>query len=109
MISGELLDEIEKTQYTSPGYVYLIKCSGSTFYKIGKAQNVKSRRDMLQVGCPYYLVLIATLATNNPQRLEKQMHKKFKAKRKYGEWFDLTQVEVAEFCQEPNCTVLNES
>lgn len=109
MISEALLDEIEKAQYTVPGYVYLIKCSRSTYYKIGNARNVESRRDMLQVGCPYYLVIIATLSTNNPQRLEKAMHKKFKAKRMYGEWFDLTQEEVAEFCKEPNCKVLNVS
>jgi hypothetical protein len=92
-----MLDEIEKLQYIRPGFVYLIRCGNSDFYKIGKATNVKSRRDNLQIGCPYYLQVVATLETSNPQYLEKRLHKRFEAKRTYGEWFKLTLAEVEEF------------
>lgn len=54
--------------------------------KIGLADNVKVRRDTLQVACPYPLDILAV--TVGGLRAELEYHRQFKEHRLRGEWFE---------------------
>ena len=80
---------IHKRQ-SANGYVYLIHCVGTSFYKIGISKiDYYSRLSTMQSGCPYKLELVNTMHSTQYQNLEKTLHAKFKNKRIRGEWFDL--------------------
>ena len=73
-------------------YVYLIRCSGSTFYKIGVANDVGDRMANLQSGCPYLLELIMTCGFHTKTAAigaEQAAHRNMAKYRMHGEWFDL--------------------
>lgn len=73
-------------------FVYFIqdgKGNGGAI-KIGKAKNVQSRLDALQIGNPRKLSIMATIkckSCKEAEKLEKELHKKFKYYRIRGEWF----------------------
>ena len=72
--------------------IYLI--SDGTFIKIGITSNIRKRIKNLQTGNPNKLKVIFTYYVDNAEQLEMELHKKFKRKRKAGEWFDLTDDDV---------------
>jgi hypothetical protein len=74
------------------GYVYLIWWNG--YYKIGKANNVAQRIREITSGHPIQPTVIHIIPTDAMERLEKQLHKRFAAKRINGEWFDLSEDDV---------------
>ena len=74
-------------------YVYIIKCQDC--YKIGKATNAGSRLKELQVGNPYKLELIKVFKVDDGLRFEGVLHNLFYAKNIRGEWFKLTQEDLA--------------
>jgi len=76
------------TKKKKVGYVYVIRCND--FYKIGKANNVKSRLEALQTATPYALELILTFKTKYPLRLESHLHYHFRNQNVRGEWFTLS-------------------
>lgn len=72
------------------GYVYLIHCDGSTYYKIGITYNSPVQRmKELQTGCPYKLTMVMAFAVVNPEAEEYRLHEQFIERRTTGEWFDL--------------------
>lgn len=82
-------------------YVYLIRCSGSTYYKIGVANDVGDRMAGLQTGCPYELVLIMTCGFETrtaATTAEAGVHRNLAKHRMHGEWFDLPK-DVADLVQ----------
>ena len=80
-------------QQPTPGYVYLLK-SGE-FYKIGASSNVSARIKQLTAIPPFGVSLVCTIKTNDMYQLERQLHEQFASKRVSGEWFELTDQDVA--------------
>ena len=88
VVRGELLT-------TFAGIVYLIK-SGPN-YKIGRTTNLKQRIGNIKLQLPDPVETIHTIKTNDEVKLESYWHERFAGKRKNGEWFSLSDEDVAEF------------
>ncbi len=69
------------------GYLYVIKCIGTDFYKIGKSYNVKKRLQSLNVACPLDLELVFKVKVDEYSLAEIKIHKQFLDYRHKGEWF----------------------
>jgi hypothetical protein len=77
------------------GEVYLMK-SGK-FYKLGRS-NASGRREYeLAIQLPEKLRPVHVIRTDDPPGIEAYWHNRFESKRKNGEWFDLSAVDVAAF------------
>jgi len=76
-------------------YLYLIKCQ--QFYKIGVANDVKSRLAQLATGNPFDMQTIAIYAFDNASVVEASLHQAFAGLRKKGEWFQLLEGEIDDF------------
>ena len=81
-------------------FVYLI--SDSNNYKIGSTHNLEQRLTQLQTANPNKLIIIESIRSFNYKKLEKLLHYRFKSKRVNGEWFNLTENEVANFITTSN-------
>jgi hypothetical protein len=77
------------------GFVYLI--SSGRFYKIGQAKDADYRVGAIRLQLPERAKRIHAIRTDDPSRIEAYWHKRFEAKRKNGEWFDLNATDVAAF------------
>lgn len=77
------------------GYVYLLRAGH--YYKIGKAVDLKKRMDQIRLSLPFKADLIHSIEAFFPSEVELHWHKRFADKRQNGEWFVLTDEEVAEF------------
>ena len=77
------------------GFVYLIK--SGRFYKIGKSNAPGRREYELAIQLPETTRTIHTIRTDDPSGIDAYGHKRFEAKRKKGEWFDLDATDVATF------------
>lgn len=73
--------------------VYLLQCG--EFYKIGVGDNVAQRVKQIQTATPYQVLHLLTLPSKRPYLLEHAMHTRFASKRVRGEWFALTDSDVA--------------
>ncbi len=73
-------------------YTYIIKTND--LYKIGKAKNVESRLHSFKCGNPY-IEHVKTIDGN----YEAYLHKHYKDKRITGEWFRLTEEDIANIDQ----------
>jgi len=70
--------------------VYIIQCA--EFVKIGIADDVAQRLNTLQIGHPVKLKLVATFRTNDPFRMERELHNMLGPHHVRGEWFHLNDV-----------------
>jgi hypothetical protein len=77
------------------GYVYLLK--SGRFYKIGRSNAVGRREYELQLQLPEPAKLLHRIQTDDPLGIEAYWHRRFAAKHKNGEWFDLDSDDVAAF------------
>lgn len=81
------------------GLVYLINEEFTDNYKIGvtrsKAEN--HRRKTLQTGNSKKLETIHVFKTDYPYRIETMLHFRYANKRGNGEWFELSEEDVANF------------
>jgi len=77
------------------GFVYLLK--SGRFYKIGRTNHVGKRERDLAIQLPEETRTIHYIKTDDPPGIESYWHTRFSAKRKNGEWFDLSRDEVAAF------------
>lgn len=77
------------------GFVYLMK--SGRFYKIGHSDAPGRRQYDLAIQLPEKVALIHTIPTEAPEAAECYWHERFKAKRKGGEWFDLSAADVKTF------------
>ncbi len=77
------------------GFVYLFK-SGK-FYKIGRSDAPGRREYDLGSHRPEGITNEHVIKTDDPKGIEEYWHKRFRDKRKRGEWFDLSSDDVRAF------------
>ncbi len=77
------------------GFVYLIK--SGRFYKIGRARDADYRVGAIRLQLPEKAKRIHEIRTDDPSGIEAYWHKRFEAKRKNGEWFELDAKDVVAF------------
>ena len=77
------------------GYVYLIK--SGRFYKIGRSCAPGRREWELGLKLPEKVQTVHVIRTDDPVGIEAYWHRRFEAKRRGGEWFDLDCLDVSAF------------
>jgi len=75
--------------------VYLLK--SGRYYKIGRTTAVGRRERELAIQLPERAVIIHSIKTDDPVGIEQYWHRRFRERRKNGEWFELSTREVASF------------
>jgi hypothetical protein len=92
-VRDDAITEIERRQKERIGYVYLLKADNG-LYKIGQAKIIDRRIAQLAVSLPYELELEVAIQTERYKELEPELHERFSAKRKRGEWFELNEADI---------------
>ncbi len=90
------LSDLDRRKTRIPGYVYLI-AGAPAHFKIGKAAKPKTRMSHLQNGSSSKLQMVHEIPTNDMGWLEEFWHTKFRAQHIRGEWFELSNEDVARF------------
>lgn len=80
------------------GFVYLLRAG--PFYKIGKSKDPEKRIKQIKLQLPYPVEIVHVVASSNMSYLETHWHKQFSEKRTNGEWFLLTDDDVARFVKQ---------
>lgn len=88
-------DDDAKEPSVQYGYVYLMK--SGRYYKIGMSNTPEKRNYELGTKLAEEIKTLHTIKTNDPSGIEAYWHKRFEAKRKRGEWFDLSGGDVKAF------------
>lgn len=89
-------DSINKPHLDPENKIYLMLDDTNGLIKIGKSKNPKVRERTLQSEKPKTHLIVEWTA---PASVEKELHKKYSAKRKRGEWFRLSLKELDEIKQ----------
>lgn len=78
------------------GCVYFFKHVGLSPIKIGYSENESplGRFNEFKTYAPFGVECLGFITTSSPNSLERELHKRFSAKRLEGEWFDITIEEV---------------
>lgn len=77
------------------GFVYLIK--SGRYYKIGRSNSSGRREYELAIQLPERASRVHEIRTDDPVGIEAYWHNRFESKRKNGEWFDLSPLEINAF------------
>lgn len=93
---GDKIASYKESTYkiARPGFVYLIR-SASGYYKIGRTKNPDDRIATFSVKLPFEVEYEHLIETTDMYQLEKDLHARFADRRVNGEWFDLTDDDVA--------------
>jgi Meiotically up-regulated gene 113 len=88
-------DKSEGTDDSTLAFVYLLK--SGRHYKIGRSNFVGRREYELSIQLPERVSIVHSISTDDPIGIEAYWHKRFKDRRKNGEWFELTSHDVKAF------------
>jgi len=77
------------------GSVYLLR--SGRYYKIGRSNAVGRRERELAIQLPQKAVVVHSIKTDDPPGIESYWHRRFEARHKNGEWFELTALDVRAF------------
>lgn len=75
------------------GFVYLLKGRGS--YKIGCSKDPLKRSEQLAIQLPFPVELVHHFFADDHKAVEAMLHEAYKHKRLNGEWFNLSDEDVA--------------
>ena len=85
----------EQIRNRGSGYIYLVRCKGFEFYKIGISKtSVEHRLSSLQTGCPFDLEVLHIGYANSYKSIEVLLHNKYREYNHRGEWFELNDNQV---------------
>jgi hypothetical protein len=68
--------------------VYFVQAVELRLIKIGSAKRVWRRLSAIRVGSPDRLNLLGVIPTDQPVKLERELHEAFDYARSHGEWFN---------------------
>lgn len=88
-------DEPEDTEEPDFGFVYLIR--SGPYYKIGRSNSAGRREYELSIQLPEKVITEHVIKTDDPAGIEAYWHRRFKEKRKGGEWFELAAKDIKAF------------
>jgi hypothetical protein len=77
------------------GFVYLLRAA--KYFKIGRSSSFERRSRELAIQLPERAETIHVIRTDDPVGIELYWHRRFEAKRKNGEWFELSSQDVKAF------------
>lgn len=79
---------------TKDPIVYVIHAQGTNFVKIGVTTRLTSRLSAIRTGCPYPCAVAHTWP--GAYQLESELHERFAAQRREGEWFEFEGATIQE-------------
>jgi hypothetical protein len=90
----DLVEAVRETRWR--GWVYLIQ--SSIGIKIGKSKDPNTRLKSIPFNYPHIegqFTLIHQILTNDTRMFERDLHQRYKESRIEGEWYDLTEDDIA--------------
>ena len=88
--------EIPSSKTTAHGYVYLVVSEDGAF-KVGITGNMQERFQALQTSVPMKISLLHVLEVDDCLTVERHFHRIFAERKITGEWFRLTEEDIALF------------
>jgi hypothetical protein len=85
----------DETREGAIGFVYLLKAA--RYFKIGRSSSFERRSRELAIQLPERAETVHVIRTDDPLGIELYWHRRFEAKRKNGEWFELSTQDVKAF------------
>ncbi len=78
-------------------YIYVIEASGLKLFKIGRANDIRNRLPSYRTECPVpcTAILVAAVPEESVGKIEISLHSHFAERRRKGEWFALTDDDLA--------------
>ncbi len=95
LASKQISSSDDTADETPIGFVYLMK--SGRYYKLGRSNAAGRREYELSIQMPEKLITVHTIRTDDPVGIEAYWHQRFDARRKNGEWFDLSAADVKAF------------